>query len=121
MLNRTIFQTLTYAVDTDRKTVESLWSTVKRYYPEKTLDSSVGRDGCNLSTGQKQIVRLLNAVLTEHARVLILDEPCSGLHSDLRDLVLNLIREAAYTHHKTVWLITHDEETASIGDSVKNL
>lgn len=121
LLNRSIFQTLTYAVDTDRKTVESLWSTVKRYYPEKTLDSSVGRDGCNLSTGQKQIIRLLNAVLTEHSRVLILDEPCSGLHSDLRDLVLNLIREAAYMHKKTVWLITHDEETSAIGDSIKNL
>lgn len=122
MLNRSIYETLVYAVaDAKRKYVEDLWLSVQRYFPEKTIDSAVGRDGCNLSTGQKQILRMLNAVLTLHARVLILDEPCSGLHKDLRKLVLDLIKEAAYTHGKTVWLITHDEETASIGDSVKNL
>jgi ABC-type bacteriocin/lantibiotic exporter with double-glycine peptidase domain len=120
MFNRSILQILQYGTQASRQEVRDAWDGVKHYFDGKDLESSVGKDGENLSTGQKQIVRMLNCVLSD-AKLMILDEPCSGLNHDLREIVQDLIQQSAYVHNKTVWLITHDDQIARMGDTTKTL
>ena len=121
LLNRSIQECLTYSNNASKSEVMKLWSGVQTYFPNKNLQSKIGRDGSSLSTGQKQLLRIINSVLCTNVKVVIFDEPCSGLNEELRQIVLDLIRAAAYEWGKTVWLITHDSAVAAIGDSVKVL
>lgn len=118
MLNRTIKEVIMYG-NTNEKLSEmhKLWQSVKPYFKKQTLSSSVGRNGNNLSSGQKQSLRIINAMLSD-ADVLILDEPCSGLNEELKNWVKERILNAK--KNKTIWLITHNDELASaLADHIK--
>ena len=70
-----------------------------------SLDQSVGKNGENLSGGQRQIVQLLRVVLADPP-VLLLDEPTAALDSQSSDAVMELIERN--TLSKIVVIITHD-------------
>ncbi len=73
---------------------------------EKTLDYSVGQNGCELSGGQCQKIILARAMLSQ-APILLLDEPENNLDSDAKTILLNLI---TYEYaNKTVIMISHND------------
>ena len=116
-LNRTVAETIKYGNTATRDEVEAVWEDVKQFFPGTTVKSPIGRNGCNLSTGQKQMLRMCNARLSS-ASVLVLDEPCSGLHYELKQEMLMLILSFS---QKTVFLISHDAEVCAIADTVRNM
>ena len=117
-LNRTVSETIMYGNVTTQAEVEAVWEGVQQFFPGgTTLQSSIGRNGCNLSTGQKQMLRLCNARLST-ASVLIFDEPCSGLHYELKQEMLLFIRSFV---DKTVFLISHDAQVCAIADTVRDM
>ena len=79
------------------------------------------RNIATLSGGEKQRVALARALATGN-KILLLDEPFSGLHTGLRKELWFLLKELQVRHHLTVILITHDlEEAFFLGDHISIL
>jgi ABC-type multidrug transport system fused ATPase/permease subunit len=119
VLNRSLRDTILYGAqpaEVDLEELGRLWNQVSHVFNGLTLEDDVGIDGDNLSTGQLQLLRIVGLQLSAQ-KVVVLDEPCSGLDSTLKKSVLNLIRSMGQI--KTVILITHDAETAAVADRVQ--
>ena len=61
----------------------------------------------NLSYGQQKLLSLAR-LLANDADLLLLDEPVSGIHPEMVDQILSLIRKIAESERKTVLLIEHN-------------
>ncbi len=72
--------------------------------------------GERLSGGQRQVVYLLRCLVNEEARLIVLDEPTSSIDSKTRDVVIRLVL-GLRASHRTVLIITHDEELARVCSS----
>ena len=70
----------------------------------KGLDMPLGEDGLGLSGGQKQIVSLARLTL-RHPRVVLLDEPTTGLDEQTEQQALGVL--AQWARDKTVVVVTH--------------
>jgi ATP-binding cassette subfamily B protein len=80
------------------------------------LYSSCGVNGNNLSLGMQKIVILLRGVLKNNYKIIIYDEPLSGLDKNSRKKVIQMINDLSVD--KTVLIITHDNEILDIADNV---
>jgi ABC-type multidrug transport system fused ATPase/permease subunit len=71
------------------------------------LNTQVGRNGMNLSGGQKQVISIARA-LYKNSDILLFDEPTSAMDNDnsvvIKDLIFKL------KNKKTIIIITHDNE-----------
>lgn len=70
------------------------------------LSSAAQRPFRQLSDGQQRLALLARA-LVKRPRLLILDEPCQGLDSNSRDLVLNAIEDLCRRERSTLVMVTH--------------
>ncbi len=70
-----------------------------------------GRLPGKLSGGEQQRVAIARC-LCSSANVIAADEPTGNLDEENADGVLNLLRELAHTHGKTVIVVTHDNYIA---------
>ncbi|MGB7846386.1 MAG: molybdenum ABC transporter ATP-binding protein [Candidatus Acidiferrum sp.] len=71
-----------------------------------------------LSGGEKQRVAVARSVVTE-PRILLLDEPLTGLDGGLRQGILQDLRDWNATHRIPILYVTHNrEEVDAIGDRV---
>lgn len=68
------------------------------------LDMPLGEDGQGLSGGQKQIIALARLTLKQ-PRVVLLDEPTTGLDGATENIALNAL--AQWAHDKTLVVVTH--------------
>ena len=80
------------------------------------LHSSCGVNGNNLSLGMQKIVILLRGMLKNNYKIIIYDEPLSGLDKNSRKKVIQMINDLSVD--KTVLIITHDNEILDIADNV---
>jgi len=72
----------------------------------------------SLSGGQRQRVHLANA-LCQDARVLLLDEPTTGVDPKSRDDLYQLLRHLSRDHGMTVVMVSHDTESlATVADRI---
>ena len=81
----------------------------------KGLDMPLGEDGLGLSGGQKQIVALARLTLRQ-PRVVLLDEPTTGLDPHSENLALNAL--AQWAHDKTLIVVTHRPQVLKMVDRV---
>jgi len=77
------------------------------------LNTEVGVDGSNVSGGQRQAIVLLRCYFSK-ARLLLLDEPISGIDEDNVDIILKLIDRIS--ENKTVIIISHNSKIQKITD-----
>ena len=85
---------------------------------EKGLNTQAGPKGTKLSMGMQKITILLRGLMRD-SKIIIFDEPLSGLDSKTRIKVIKMIIEN--TENKTVLVITHDKEIIPYMDRVVNL
>ena len=71
------------------------------------MHNKVGKNGSNLSGGQRQIVWLLRAIIKD-SKVIILDEPTASLDPNSKIQIIKFIKQ--YSKDKIIILITHDDE-----------
>jgi ATP-binding cassette subfamily C protein len=84
------------------------------------LDEQVVEGGANLSLGMQKIIFLVRGILKcKQGRIIIFDEPLSGLDPETRTKVLNMIKQEC--QNKTLLIITHDMEVKKIVDRTYNL
>lgn len=81
------------------------------------LDSILNRTFSKLSGGQKRRVDIARAIIHK-PKILILDEPTTGLDPQTRKMVWNVINSLRKTDNITVFLTTHYMEEAADADYV---
>ena len=111
LFNRTLYENITYGTEYSKEEVLAALHKldVNFNFLERGLDTPLGKNGDRLSGGQKQIVLLLRNYF-KHSKVLILDEPFSGLdyiNKKIFTRLLNLLGK-----NRTIIIITHDMEFA---------
>ncbi len=80
---------------------------------ETLLNKTLGK----LSGGQRRKIDIARALLPQ-PKILILDEPTTGLDPQTRKLVWNVLNQLRKENHMTVFLTTHYMEEASDADYV---
>lgn len=74
------------------------------------LETLAGIHGSNLSGGQKQIIHLLRAYLSNRP-IIIMDEPTSAIDNTHKKYIIRMINEMS--KRSTLIIVTHDEEYAA--------
>ena len=82
-------------------------------FDETFLDKNVGKNGMNLSGGQRQLVWCLR-VLLKNPEYLLMDEPTASMDDNTKDILLHII--ATLVKGRTVILVSHDHELTNIAD-----
>lgn len=91
--------------------------TLKFYAQKLDFEDLYNRPFGKLSGGQKRRIDIARALL-HNPKILILDEPTTGLDPKTRNLVWNLITELRKLKSLTVFLTTHYMEEAGDADDV---
>ncbi|MBK9641985.1 MAG: ATP-binding cassette domain-containing protein [Saprospiraceae bacterium] len=65
-----------------------------------------------LSLGQQRILAFTRLFMNEEAKLFLLDEPCAGVNSDVREIMAEMIQKLK-TDGKTVLLIEHNLDFAT--------
>lgn len=65
-----------------------------------------------LSGGQEQRVAIARAIVHD-PQMLVADEPTGDLDRDTADSILNLLKQLAEEHRKTIVMVTHDPKAAA--------
>lgn len=123
LFNRTLFENITYGLEgvTEKQIYDILDSVglddVKDRF-KKMMREKVGKNGSELSGGQRQIVWLVRSLLKDN-RMIILDEPTSSLDEDNKDKVVKLIEELS--KKRNIILISHDKTVLENMDRVIRL
>lgn len=91
--------------------------TLKFYAQKLDFEDLYNRPFGKLSGGQKRRIDIARALL-HNPKILILDEPTTGLDPKTRILVWNLITELRKSKNLTVFLTTHYMEEAGDADDV---
>ncbi len=82
------------------------------------IDSLLDRYPANLSGGEKKRVALLRG-LAPKPKLLILDEPLSGLDPSIKADIQHLLKNLHASFHPTTLCVTHDfEEAYFLGDEI---
>ena len=126
VFDKTIFENITYGYEnTPRQRIIDLFEKFNLYGIFQKLDGDgpkysflnnpSGKNGSNLSGGQKSILHLLRLDLNDNAKIIILDEVTSALDNQSRDSIMEYIKYLR-NKQKTILVISHDTFLESIYD-----
>lgn len=114
--NLTVEQNIAFGIE-DRANTEQK-KRIDRVLAAFHIQGLGGRKPDKLSGGEKQRVALARSLVTE-PRVLLLDEPLTGLDAGLRQAILQDLREWNSANEVPILYVTHNrEEVDAIGERV---
>lgn len=122
ILNRTIKENILYGCPEDEyqekeKEAHALWDQFKEVFDGKSILSRAGvGGGVELSTGQKQLVKLMNLLVVGNNGILLLDEISTGLDEKTKKHVLKLVDNIRKSRTRTILIITHDDVFDQVAD-----
>jgi ABC-type multidrug transport system fused ATPase/permease subunit len=120
LLNRSLRDNLTYGggVPEAEKIITILRShdmhDIAKIFEER-LDDSCGKGGSKFSGGQRSIIAMARAVLSD-AKLIVLDEITAALDQESRDLVIKFMEKVL--RGRTIIMITHDPALIAQADDV---
>jgi len=135
LFDRTLWDNISYGLDEQKVTPEKLMTLMNEIGFNDDLKNkfesmisnkeSVGKRGSSLSGGQRQIVWILRALLSD-VKVIILDEPTSALDQGVKDTVIKILKyinnrnksgsttsSTSIIEPHTLIIITHDTDVMS--------
>lgn len=121
LFDRTLYDNIVYGSDPNKITPEYIlkifdtlgMADLKQKFKERML-KPVGKNGGELSGGQRQIVWLLRAFLS-NKQIIVIDEPTSSLDPESKQHIISMIDKLFV--NRTVIIVTHDEDFIK---SIKN-
>ncbi len=121
LFNRNVFDNIVYGIK--RKVLPAEVTKMMQKYNIDEINENdffrpAGKSGCNLSGGQKQIVLLLRALLS-NSPIILLDEPTSALSQVSKNKVIEILQLIS-DGSRTIITTTHDKDLINIaGHHVK--
>ena len=115
LFDRSIYENIVYGNHISKKVVDR---EIKRYglgHILGPLNRRAGKNGHNLSGGQRQIVYLLRCIF-KNTPILMLDEPTSELDKDNKEIIFKLLN--VLMKDKTVIMVTHDPFLLKYADRI---
>ena len=118
LFNKTVMNNILYGCKDTNNCNEYLKEIMK--YPKiielfKNIDfknKSCGLGGENLSGGQRQVINIINGLITP-SKIIILDEPTNGLDIELKKEIIEIIKYFKKTK-KCIIIISHDSDIMKI-------
>ena len=109
MFNKNIYYNISYGTNKSEQEVSKFIRETgfEEYFKVFTngLQTPVGKDGSNLSGGQKQLIAIIRSLL-QNKSVFLFDEPTSSLDQNTKNMVMGIIKKIK---HKTILIVTHDK------------
>jgi ABC-type multidrug transport system fused ATPase/permease subunit len=125
LFDRTLYENISYGLESHEVNEDKIYRTLESAGLEsvsdkfrKMMHKKVGKNGSELSGGQRQIVWLVRSLLKNN-RMIILDEPTSSLDDDNKNKVVTLIEELS--KRRNIILITHDNSILKNMDRIIKL
>lgn len=120
LFNRSILDNILYGTTSGEPEVIKLLANYNiREINVNDLQRLAGKNGSNLSGGQRQIVMILRFIL-RNTPIILLDEPTSSLSPSLKSSVLRLI-QSLNDGNRTILITTHDEDVQKIANETITL
>jgi ABC-type multidrug transport system fused ATPase/permease subunit len=122
LFDKTLKENMLYGCTNDfkcKKYIKELleYPKIKQLFKNLEIEyNNVGLMGDKLSGGQKQVINIINGLITP-SKIIILDEPTNGLDGDLKVEIINIIRYFK-KYKKCIIIISHDKEIYNIFDKV---
>ncbi len=118
LFDKNINENLFYGCN-DKSSVDKLdiimkYPNIKKLFTKINLKNNVGVSGSNLSGGERQIINIINGLITP-SKILILDEPTNALDIELKKDLIEVIKYFT-KYKKCIIIISHDEDIFSIFD-----
>jgi ABC-type bacteriocin/lantibiotic exporter with double-glycine peptidase domain len=103
LFNNTVLYNIRYGNDVTIERVIQVMNDLK--LPESFLYRNVGKNGMNLSGGQRQLVWCLR-IYFKNPDIILMDEPTASMDNESKDILLQLLTRLM--NEKTVILVSHD-------------
>ena len=123
LFDKKIIENINYGVDSKNDAILSKqyyneimkYSTIKKLYGDINFENkNAGFNGGNLSGGQRQVINLINGLITQSI-ITVLDEPTNALDHALKKDVIQIIKDFK-KYNKCIIIITHDKDLHEIFD-----
>lgn len=121
LFNRSIYDNVMYGTSKTRADVDALAAElgVGGEFPD--MGASVGKNGSQLSGGQRQLVWCMRTILRE-PEVIVLDEPTASMDDATKKTLMRMLRAAqARDRRRIVIVVTHDEFVLNVVPRVVTL
>jgi len=120
LFNRSIYENIVYGVENPPSKADiEQWLRSFQIHElvedlPKGLDTSAGKNGSNISGGQRQMVWFLRVIL-HNTPYILLDEPTSAMDNRTKGYVYKLIEKIK--HQKTILIVSHDDQVRRYADN----
>jgi ABC-type bacteriocin/lantibiotic exporter with double-glycine peptidase domain len=119
LFDKKIIENLFYSCENKEKSLFLFkeifkFNKINELFKNIDLEKKAIKSGENLSGGQKQIINLINGLISD-SKIIILDEPTNGLDPLLKIDILNLIKYFK-KYKKCIIIISHDKDTFELFD-----
>lgn len=104
LFNNSVLYNIQYGTEASENQVRELLKDMAIH--PSFADKQVGKNGMNLSGGQRQLVWCLR-VLFRNPEYLLMDEPTASMDKETKDILLKLLK--VMMKGKTVVIVTHDD------------
>jgi len=127
LFDRTIVENIMYGCehtntcDSNLKQIIEKYPKIRELFKDNNIHSTrVGPLGEKMSGGQRMIISILTGLISPSHCGLVLDEPTTGLDTELKKEVIDLIRENR-KNKKFIIIVSHDKDIYRIFDERKEI
>jgi ATP-binding cassette subfamily C protein len=118
-INENLFYGCNDKISMDNLDIIMKYPNIRKLFSKLNFKNKVGAEGSNLSGGERQIINIINGLITP-SKILILDEPTNALDIELKKDLIEVIKHFK-KYKKCIIIISHDHDIFPIFDKKINL
>jgi len=114
-INHNLFYGCNDKSSRDKLDIIMKYSNIRKLFSKLNFNSKVGLSGGNLSGGERQIINIINGLISP-SKIIILDEPTTALDIELKKDIIEVIKYFK-KYKKCIIIISHDSDIFQIFDN----